>query len=85
MSERAAMQSDEIEELLFQAAVQSKIRPSSAVRPFSLNLSSRGLSNLTYNRVVSGGVVAGAALVCTLEMNNTDSMTAGLAMSRISN
>jgi hypothetical protein len=55
------MHPDEIEEMLYHRAVHSKIRPRIAQR----------LSNLAYNRMVTGGVMAGAALVCTLAMNNT--------------
>jgi hypothetical protein len=55
------MQPEEIEEMLYHRAVHSKIRP-----PFT-----QRVSNLAYNRVVTGGVVAGAALVCTLAMTNS--------------
>jgi hypothetical protein len=55
------MQPDEIEQMLFDRATRSKLRAPLAER----------LSNLAYNRVVTSGVIAGAALVCTLAMTST--------------
>jgi hypothetical protein len=55
------MQPEEIEEMLYHRAVHSKVRPPMVQR----------ISNLAYNRVVTGGVVAGAALVCTLAMTSS--------------
>ena len=57
------MRPEEIEEMLFQRAVRSKIRP-----PLT-----RRISNLALGRAVAATAVAGTALLCTLALNSTDS------------
>jgi hypothetical protein len=59
--ERPAMQPDEIEEMLYQRAIRSKVRAPQPERAM----------NLGYNRTVAGSVVAGAALICTLVLTGT--------------
>lgn len=55
------MDADQVEQMLYEHAIKTKIRAPLSER----------ISNLGYNRIVSGGVVAGAALVCTLAMTNS--------------
>jgi len=55
------MEPQEIEDMLYRRAIHSKARPPVAQRN----------SSLACNRAVTGGVVAGAALVCTLAMPNS--------------
>ncbi len=61
------MQPEEVEQLLFEHAIRTKIRPPLAER----------VSNLAYNRLVASGVVAGAALVCSLAMIRTGTTANG--------
>ena len=61
LRERRIMQPEEIEEMLYHRAVHSKIRPPVAQR----------IPNLAYSRMVTGGVVAGMALVCALAMTGS--------------
>jgi hypothetical protein len=63
---------DEVEQMLYEHAIRTKIRAPLPER----------LSNLGYSRVLASGIVAGAALVCSLVMskspaNNTGSATYG--------
>jgi hypothetical protein len=59
------MDAQRVEQLLFDHAIKTRIRPPLSER----------VSNLAYNRVVCGGVVAGTALVCTLAMSNSGGPT----------
>jgi len=61
------MDAEQVEQMLYEHAIRTKLRAP---------LSDRVL-NLGYNRVVTTGVVAGAALVCTLAMTNSNASTAG--------
>lgn len=54
------MESHEIEEMLYHRAIRTKLRAPLADR----------MVNIGYNRAVASGVVAGAALVCTLAMSS---------------
>ena len=55
------MDAEQVEQMLYEHAIKTKIRAPMSER----------ISNLGYNRIVTGGVVAGAALVCTLAMTNS--------------
>jgi hypothetical protein len=59
----AIMQPDEVEQMLFEHAIKTNIRAPMPER----------LSNLGYNRIVTSGIVAGAALVCSLVMSKSAS------------
>jgi hypothetical protein len=58
---------DEVEQMLYEHAIKTKIRASLPER----------LSNLGYNRIVTSGVVAGAALICSLFMSRSPSTASG--------
>jgi hypothetical protein len=59
------MDADQVEQMLYEHAIRTKIRAPLSER----------VSNLGYNRIVNGGVVAGAALVCTLAMTSSSTAT----------
>jgi hypothetical protein len=50
------MQPDEVEQMLYDHAIKTKIRAPLAER----------MSNLGYSRILTSGLVAGAALICSL-------------------
>ena len=62
------MRPAEIEQLLFEHAIQTRIRPPLAER----------LSNLRYNYAISAAVVASAALACTMAMTTRSSADASV-------
>jgi hypothetical protein len=63
---RISMRPVEIEQLLFEHAIQTRIRPPLAER----------LSNLRHNRAISAAVVASAALACTMAMTTRNTADA---------
>lgn len=63
---KANMQPEEVEQMLYEHAIRTKIRAPRAER----------LSNLGYNRVVTSGVIAGAALMCSLVVSKTAATSA---------
>jgi hypothetical protein len=63
------MAPDEVEQMLYQHAIRTKIRAPLPER----------LSNLGYSRVVASGIVAGAALVCSLVMSKSSTTPASNA------
>ncbi len=65
------MHPDEIEEMLYQKAMRTKIRPPLQER----------MSNLGSYRSVAGGLVAGMGLVFTLLVGHTDSSVSRTASS----
>lgn len=64
------MQPEEVEQMLFEHAIKTKIRAPLPER----------LSNLGYNRIVTSGIVAGAALICSLVMSKSGSTNGGNAV-----
>jgi hypothetical protein len=59
------MAPDEVEQMLYERAIRTKIRAPLPER----------LSNLGYSRILASGVVAGAALVCSLVMSKSPATT----------
>jgi hypothetical protein len=58
---------DEVEQMLYERAIKTKIRAPLPER----------LSNLSYSRIVTSSVVAGAALVCSLVMSRSTGASSG--------
>ena len=61
------MQPEEVEQMLYEHAIRTKIRAPMPER----------LSNLGYSRIVTSGIVAAAALICSLVMSKTSGSSAG--------
>jgi hypothetical protein len=64
------MQPEEVEQMLYDHAIRTKIRAPLPER----------LSNLGYSRIVTSGLVAGAALICSLVMSKSTGSPFGGAL-----
>jgi len=64
------MQPEEVEQMLYEHAIRTKIRAPLPER----------LANLGYSRIVTSGLVAGAALICSLILSKSTGPSAGSAI-----